>query len=168
MQKPENDILRHVMCLVMNGIVTTRKGDRDMIKEAKQIVGTGQDFIIDRLVRIKGTCCISDKKAPSSIKANPDWKSVCLMLIDNIEPCGIRTKANQMLEDTKTGTKVDFDSLNLSKFGLSVNDSMNEVIGERQSSPTVNVRCGWKLVDTADTANITGEITPVEASVSDI
>jgi hypothetical protein len=52
-----------------------------------------------------------------------------------------------MLNDTIMGDKVDFDKLNLSKFGLDILDRMNEVVKEREVSPTVNVRCGWSVVD---------------------
>jgi hypothetical protein len=52
-----------------------------------------------------------------------------------------------MLNDTKYGEKVDIDALNLSKYTLETMEKMNEVVDHRHSSPTVNVRCGWSVVE---------------------
>jgi hypothetical protein len=161
MQQLSKELRESVMPLVMNNIITTRKADRELIAHCKEQVGSEQDFVIDELVKIIGTCCIGADKAPIGVKGSPDWKSVCLMLIDNIEAGTLRTKANKMLNDTIMGDKVDFDKLNLSKFGLDILDKMNEVVKEREVSPTVNVRCGWSVVDSdsemvVETLNVDG------------
>ena len=165
MQKLSPELLEIVMPLVMNGIITTRKADRELIANCKAKVGTDKDFMVDETVQITGTCCISGEKAPIGVKGNPDWKSGFLFLIDNIEAGTLRTKAKKMLEDTIMGEKMDFDKLNLGKYALGILDKMNEVVKEREVSPTVNVRCGWSVVDSneaipVDKIDVASDVVP--------
>jgi hypothetical protein len=173
MQQLSKENREFVMPLVMNNIITTRKQDRELIAHCKEQVGYGKDYIIDELVKITGTCCVGAIKAPIGVKGNPDWKSVCMYLIDNIEAGSLRTEAKKMLTDTIMGDKVDFDKLNLSKFGLAILDRMNEVVKEREVSPTVNIRCGWSVVDgvenkAVDVIDVDGAKVNVDIGTSEV
>ena len=155
MQNPSDKIRDDVMALVLNGIITTRKNDRERVMEARSAVGINKDFIIDETINIQGVCCIGGEKDPTQVRGKPDWENVCLFLLSNADTSAKR-KASKMLEDTKLGSKVDIDTLTLSKHATNVRESMREVVEHRPSSPTVNIRCGWSRVeDTVATQTFT-------------
>tara|TARA_Y100000034_G_C6896059_1_gene413129 strand:+ start:2384 stop:2896 length:513 start_codon:yes stop_codon:yes gene_type:complete len=146
MQTPPSNVRNDVLALVLNGIVTTRKNDRDRISEAKNNVGTDHDYMIDEMIHVVGTCCIGGDKAATPVKARPDWRAVCMFLLNKADT-PTKRKASKMLNDTKYGEKVDIDALNLSQYALDTIEKMNEIVDHRHSSPTVNVRCGWSVVE---------------------
>jgi hypothetical protein len=167
MQNPSDKIRDDVMALVLNGIITTRKNDRDMVMEARGAVGIDKDFIIDEVINIQGVCCIGGEKEPTPVRGKPDWQNVCLFLLSNADTSAKR-KASKMLEDTKLGSKVEIDTLTLSKHATDVRESMREVVEYRPSSPTVNIRCGWSRVTddaVADSEKVATKTRTVDSAV---